>query len=389
MEQRFGHDFSQVRVHTDARAADSARAVNALAYTAHRDIVFGAGQFAPDTLGGRRLLAHELTHVIQQNAAPGLESDTTISSGAGRVMQRQPATPPASAPPKPADIIREAVNELTFLSPSIIHQSLAAVKLGGGSKQVRSVTQQKGGVSITTVFNLELKIGPVSGHSVAEFMGGSAQPSPSGTTRTFPMTITLGPSAAKKSPQALAEKLYHEGLHMQLFMDRALPSGDRSIDFSRMETYLKTARGNKNHAPLLNSLTKFILKNSPKKPPRKTKKEAREEAKWIIATIIEEKYLIDEATRSGLRPKAPAAHPGSTSRPNYQKLTIRWIQTYLENFGVSIKDKPPIKTMAWKLGELWHHIDQNPIKSRHWVPKKTFRTGPAWLMPPPLPDPLG
>jgi hypothetical protein len=66
MAPRFGHDFSNVRVHTDARAAESALAVNALAYTVGRDVVFGAGQYAPRTSEGRRLMAHELTHVVQQ-----------------------------------------------------------------------------------------------------------------------------------------------------------------------------------------------------------------------------------------------------------------------------------------------------------------------------------
>src|SRR5437016_9398974 len=68
MEPRFGHDFSQVRVHTDARAADSARAVNATAYTVGRDIVFGSGQYSPVTSAGRSLMAHELTHVAQQRS---------------------------------------------------------------------------------------------------------------------------------------------------------------------------------------------------------------------------------------------------------------------------------------------------------------------------------
>src|SRR2546429_2276399 len=68
MEPRFGHDFSNVRVHSDARAAESARSVNALAYTVGRDVVFGAGQYAPRTSEGRRLLAHELTHVMQQQS---------------------------------------------------------------------------------------------------------------------------------------------------------------------------------------------------------------------------------------------------------------------------------------------------------------------------------
>jgi hypothetical protein len=71
-EPRFGYAFDQVRVHTDSQAAESAKAVNALAFTVGRDVVFGAGQYAPDTTVGRRLLAHELAHVIQQNPSPTL-----------------------------------------------------------------------------------------------------------------------------------------------------------------------------------------------------------------------------------------------------------------------------------------------------------------------------
>jgi hypothetical protein len=62
-------DLSNVRIHTDSRAAESARAVNSLAYTVGNNIVFGAGQFAPQTRWGQHLLAHELTHVAQQNGS--------------------------------------------------------------------------------------------------------------------------------------------------------------------------------------------------------------------------------------------------------------------------------------------------------------------------------
>lgn len=65
-EPRFGHDFSQVRIHTDARAVESAQAVNALAYTVGRDVVLGRRVYVPNTLEGRKLLAHELAHVVQQ-----------------------------------------------------------------------------------------------------------------------------------------------------------------------------------------------------------------------------------------------------------------------------------------------------------------------------------
>src|SRR5688572_10550965 len=69
MESRFGHNFGQVRVHADTAAAESARAVDALAYTFGKDVVFARGQYAPHTAAGQKLLAHELAHVIQQSSA--------------------------------------------------------------------------------------------------------------------------------------------------------------------------------------------------------------------------------------------------------------------------------------------------------------------------------
>ena len=72
MESRFGHDFSKVRVHTDAMAAESARAVNALAYTVGRDVVFREGRYVPRAAEGNKLLAHELAHVVQQAGSDGI-----------------------------------------------------------------------------------------------------------------------------------------------------------------------------------------------------------------------------------------------------------------------------------------------------------------------------
>jgi hypothetical protein len=80
-EHRFGRDFSGVRVHTGARAAESARAVKAQAYTVGNDMVFGAGRYAPQSTEGRRLLAHELTHVAQNsNTGAGVASDLEIGA---------------------------------------------------------------------------------------------------------------------------------------------------------------------------------------------------------------------------------------------------------------------------------------------------------------------
>ncbi len=70
MESRFGHDFSQVRVHSDEKATGSARSIGALAYTVGNNIVFGSSKYQPASMEGRTLLAHELTHVVQQRGRP-------------------------------------------------------------------------------------------------------------------------------------------------------------------------------------------------------------------------------------------------------------------------------------------------------------------------------
>jgi hypothetical protein len=108
MERGLGHSFDRVRVHTDARAAQSAMAVNARAYTVGQDIVFAAGQFAPDSRQGRGLLAHELTHTVQQRAStPHLAS---LQLG-----------PPSDSPSeREAERVRNAV--LSNRSVGVIHQ---------------------------------------------------------------------------------------------------------------------------------------------------------------------------------------------------------------------------------------------------------------------------
>jgi uncharacterized protein DUF4157 len=108
MEPRFGHDFSRVRVHTDEHAAASARAVSALAYTVSQNIVFGRGQHRPQTREGQKLLAHELSHVVQQSGGIGKSASLPPSSigqlgdrfeqeadhAAGVVMTGENSSPP-------------------------------------------------------------------------------------------------------------------------------------------------------------------------------------------------------------------------------------------------------------------------------------------------------
>src|SRR5215470_1929037 len=110
-ERRFGHDFSQVRAHTDASAIESARAVNAQAYTVGSHVVFGDGQYAPNTLNGRRLLAHEMAHVVQQRAAgaPAViqrqQEDEQQQQQGGAAPQAQPLPQPSGQ--GPAQVVQQ------------------------------------------------------------------------------------------------------------------------------------------------------------------------------------------------------------------------------------------------------------------------------------------
>lgn len=105
MEPRFGHDFSRVRIHTDARAAESAHQVNARAYTVGRDIVFNAGQYAPHSAEGQKILAHELAHVVQQSHAGSVNSSALSRSGDPFERAAHRAAQAVTAGRSPADVV--------------------------------------------------------------------------------------------------------------------------------------------------------------------------------------------------------------------------------------------------------------------------------------------
>ncbi|HEU0304365.1 MAG TPA: DUF4157 domain-containing protein [Gaiellaceae bacterium] len=99
MEARFGHDFSSVRVHDDGRAAESARAVSASAYTVGSDVVFDAGRYAPGSKAGDDLLAHEVGHVIQQGAVSTVPATLPVSP-ADSPLERDARVPSGRAEPQ-------------------------------------------------------------------------------------------------------------------------------------------------------------------------------------------------------------------------------------------------------------------------------------------------
>jgi hypothetical protein len=116
METRFGNDFARVRVHTNSRAAESAEALNALAYTVGHHIVFSAGQHRPGSISGQRLLAHELVHVVQQSGGDSSHGESAppqnISRAPDGLVSRQP--PPGKDPKK--DTVATHMRQLAFVA---------------------------------------------------------------------------------------------------------------------------------------------------------------------------------------------------------------------------------------------------------------------------------
>ena len=137
MEDRFGHDFSAVRVHTDGRAAASAASVEAQAFAVGRDVVFGAGAYRPETANGRRLIAHELVHTIQQR---------TARPSVMRRPRRQPGGGTGSALLHDCSTWRSASNLSTILSTAVTLanqavQGLAAVVSNWGALPASPLVQ--------------------------------------------------------------------------------------------------------------------------------------------------------------------------------------------------------------------------------------------------------
>jgi hypothetical protein len=135
MEPRFGRDLGQVRVHTDAPAAASARAVDALAYTVGSHIVFAAGQLAPHSPPGRRLLAHELAHVVQQSDTAGMQTAPDGIAPADGIQERhaEAAAEAVLAGERPANLgpVRGSIQRAPAAPPQAPPSVGMAVTLSG------------------------------------------------------------------------------------------------------------------------------------------------------------------------------------------------------------------------------------------------------------------
>jgi len=124
LEPHFEHDFSQVRLHTDAKADKLSRKLEAEAFTTGKDIFFRDGAYQPDTDSGKRLITHELTHVVQQQAAPALQREAVTST---TTETQTPTTETAEAAPATAAL--RALWESMVVGPV---QEAHTVLTGGG-----------------------------------------------------------------------------------------------------------------------------------------------------------------------------------------------------------------------------------------------------------------
>jgi len=125
MESRLGHDFSRVRIHTDAQAGESAHAIQAHAYTSGRNIAFAPGKFATNTLEGRQLLAHELVHTVQQADLPADPTHLTLDPAIDSPLERE----------------ADRVAQLAVSAPAVAIQKTAPPRLSAA--RVARVARQK------------------------------------------------------------------------------------------------------------------------------------------------------------------------------------------------------------------------------------------------------
>lgn len=252
MEAHFGHDFSGVRIHSDPRAEESARSVGARAYTLGGDVVFGAGEYAPAKKEGKQLLAHELTHVIQQGAARPASPAAKHLAGsappgpAGKVIQRDSQKPPGSGSGAPAstaapqtgppqltqDIYDRAMAILAKL-PGADAKLVAILQKGKVGKQVSGVKvinappANPGDPPVQLTCDLEISptLASLPQSAAARFVEDprnqtNVQGDPAkGITITRLLKIIAKPAA---SDNEMAWSLLHEGMHMLLAIDRML-----------------------------------------------------------------------------------------------------------------------------------------------------------------------
>jgi hypothetical protein len=226
LEPQFGRDFSRVRVHTDAAADASARAVAAEAYTVGNHIAFAAGRYAPWTPAGMRLLTHELAHVAQQAAASG--------AGQAWLLQRQP-TSFGGYPESERRTIRQSTVPATMVTAEFLLQLFGTAAQAGGA----TTTHRFGG---QTIFDPAIPAALHRGlQSTGAFLAHSTNVLPLGSTVTLVLDLTRfsGPvaryrfshftHAEPRSPAARVLLIEQLGAAPAVIASRPVPTGPFTV----------------------------------------------------------------------------------------------------------------------------------------------------------------
>jgi Domain of unknown function (DUF4157) len=187
MEQRFGHDFSRVRVHSGREAAQSAQDVNAHAYTVGHNVVFNSGRFAPETREGRHLIAHELTHVVQQSgtAAPGGANRTAVKADRAGISATQPAPKVLLRQPAPRGAKGDAPKAtVPAAAPAMLFPTFQATAAADWIRDPQDTKTELFGLTqlSTSGTRPELRVGPASS-------GKGFVVLPTGTSLAKPITL--------------------------------------------------------------------------------------------------------------------------------------------------------------------------------------------------------
>jgi hypothetical protein len=154
MESRFGQDFSHVRIHADSKAAEAAELVEAKAYTVGSHIVFGAGRSSAETRAGRQLLAHELTHVLQQRGTNRLSGTLGVSNPgdatehqAEQIAQKVIASPSGSNPSAPSPVAHNVIGGVSHLSAPVLQREPTKPRAATGTASLADLATQTAGAS--------------------------------------------------------------------------------------------------------------------------------------------------------------------------------------------------------------------------------------------------
>lgn len=278
MEARLGHDFGQVRLHTNGRAAESARAVEAQAYTLGHDVVFAQGQYAPETPAGKHLLAHELAHVAQQKEAPptapadvqmghpgdafeqaaelaadlalqDIDRATAAAQGSGAQPNRAPATglgrmsrPVLQRQPKGAG----AQPKQFFLTPNDIKNEIK--KRNSDLYELIKTHPLQGGTFVQVkeaalngqkhVWELAISIedlGPLASYKgITAEVGASTKKVGKSDVITHRIASKIDKRQATKD--SFLETLFHELTHARILIDKNLPPDQQSATYQSYET---------------------------------------------------------------------------------------------------------------------------------------------------------